>query len=75
MDVKIVATKSCSHCHALQHELEDIGIVCAVWFAEDHPDIVALHGIRHSPNLLVDDRVVFRGQSTPLELREFFGNQ
>ncbi|MBT9567201.1 MAG: thioredoxin family protein [Thiobacillus sp.] len=74
MDVKILATKACTHRQALQLELEEMGVACVVWFVEDHPDIVARHGIRHSPNLLVGDRVVFRGQPTPLELRDFFGN-
>lgn len=72
MDVKIVASKTCSHFQALQHELKDMGIVCEVLFVEDRPDLVALHSIRHSPNLVVDGEVVFRGQPTPLELREFF---
>lgn len=75
MDVKIVATHACSHCQALLHELRDMGIACEVWFVEDHPEIVALHGIRHSPNLLVDGKVVFRGQPSPLELRQLFGNR
>ncbi len=73
MNVKIVATKGCSHCLSLQHELMDMGVVCEVLFVEDHPDVVATHGIRHSPNILVNDEVVFRGQPSPHELRQFFG--
>ncbi|OZA22351.1 MAG: thioredoxin family protein [Hydrogenophilales bacterium 17-61-9] len=73
MNVKIVATKGCSHCLGLQHELRDMGVVCEVLFVEDHPDVVATHGIRHSPNILVNDKVVFRGQPSPRELRHFFG--
>lgn len=73
MNVKIVATKSCSHCLSLQHELRDIGIPFEVLFVEEHPDVVVAHGIRHSPNILVNDKVVFRGQPTPHELRDFFG--
>lgn len=72
MNVKIVATRSCSHCTSLQHELRDMGVSFEVLFVEEHPDLIATHGIRHSPNLLVDNRVVFRGQPTPLELRQFF---
>jgi len=72
MNVRIVATRTCSHCASLQHELRDIGIPFEVLYVEEHPDIVALHGIRHSPNLLVDDQVVFRGQPTALELRTYF---
>lgn len=73
MNVKIVATKSCSHSLNLQHELRDIGIPFEVLFVEEHPDMVVAHSIRHSPNILVNDEVVFRGQPTQHELRQFFG--
>ena len=72
MNVKIVATKSCSHSLNLQHELRDMNIPFEVLFVEDHPEVVAAHDIRHSPNILVDDKVIFRGQPTPHELRQFF---
>ena len=72
MNVKIIATKGCSHYLSLQHELRDMGILCEVLFVEDHPDVVATHGIRHSPNLLVNDEIVFRGQPSAHELRQLF---
>ena len=72
MNVKIVATKNCSHSAGLQHELRDIGIHFEVIFVEEHPDFAQAHGIRHSPNLLVNDEVIFRGQPTPHELRAYF---
>ena len=72
MDVKIVATKSCSHCLGLQHELRDIGIPFQIIFIEEHPNFARTHGIRHSSNLLVKDEVIFRGQPTPHELRAYF---
>ncbi|NDP49548.1 MAG: thioredoxin family protein [Sulfuriferula multivorans] len=73
MDVKIVATKVCSHYPGLLSELKDMGVMCEVLFVEEHPEIVELHVIRHSPNLMVNGKVVFRRQPTPLELRNFFG--
>ncbi len=72
MNVKIVATKSCSHRLDLQHELSEMGIPFEVLFVEEHPDVVATYSIRHSPNLLVNDEIVFRGQPSAHELREFF---
>jgi predicted thioredoxin/glutaredoxin len=72
MNVKIIATKNCSHYQSLQHELMDIGVSPEVLFVEEHPDLVATYSIRHSPNILVDEEVVFRGQPTPLELRQLF---
>ena len=38
VNVKIVATKSCSHCLSLQHELNVLGIPFEVLFVEEHPD-------------------------------------
>lgn len=73
MKVQILATRSCSHCTGLQHELRDIGIPFEVLYVEEYPDLVSAHGIRHSPNLLVNDKVVFRGQPTLHELRTLFG--
>lgn len=73
MKVQILVTKSCSHCASLQHELRDIGIPFDVIYVEEHPELVSAHGIRHSPNILVNDRVVFRGQPTLQELRTLFG--
>ncbi|MFH1494371.1 MAG: thioredoxin family protein [Pseudomonadota bacterium] len=75
MNVKIIATRSCSHCSGLQHELKEIGIPFEVLFVEEHPDVVVAHGIRHSPNLIVNEEVVFRGQPTLSELRQFFNKE
>jgi glutaredoxin len=72
MNVKIVATKSCSHCLGLQHELSELGIPFEVLFVEENPDVVVTYSIRHSPNLLVNDEIVFRGQPSVHELREYF---
>lgn len=74
MNVKIIATKSCSHRLSLRQELRDKGIPFEMLFVEGEPDMVMAHAIRHFPNLLVNDEGVFRGQPTPHELRrEFFG--
>lgn len=72
MNVKIIATKSCSHSPGLQRELSELGIPFEVLFVEEHPDVVGTYSIRHSPNLLVNDEIVFRGQPSVHELREFF---
>lgn len=72
MNVMIVATHNCSHYRNLEHELRDMGVVYEVLFVEDHPEIVQRYNIRHSPNLIVDDEVVFRRQPTEGELRAIF---
>jgi hypothetical protein len=72
MDVMIIATKACSHRQNLEKELECLHIPYRVCFVEDHADLVEKFSIRHSPNLIVDDEVVFRKQPTEVELHAFF---
>ena len=72
MNVRIIATRDCSHYHNLERELKDLGVVYEVLFVEDHPEIAQRYSIRHSPNLVVDDEVVFRRQPTDGELRALF---
>ncbi len=74
MNVFIIATKDCSHCTNLKHELYDLGIDCEVKFAEENPQLVEKYSIRHSPNLVVNDEVVFRRQPTEAELKELFSD-
>ncbi len=72
MDVKLIATKDCSHCKNLSKELEDLGIKHTVHFVEEEVELCQKLAIRHSPNLVVDDEVVFRRQPSKNELRELF---
>lgn len=72
MDVMILATKACTHCKDLEKELESLRISYRVCFVEDCADLVQKFNIRHSPNLIVDDEIVFRTQPTDVELHAFF---
>lgn len=72
MDVMIIATKACSHRKNLEKELESLQIPYRVYLVEEHTDLVEKFSIRHSPNLVVDDEVVFRKQPTEAELHAFF---
>lgn len=72
MDVMIIATKACTHRLDLEKELECLRIPYRVCLAEDCPDLVQKFGIRHSPNLIVDDEVMFRKQPTEVELHAYF---
>lgn len=69
MNVKIIATRLCNHRPNIEKELADLGVEYEVVYAEDNPDEVARYGIRHSPNIIVDDRVVCRGQPSEGELK------
>jgi len=48
MGTFIFATKGCSHCKNLKHELSELDIDCEVFHAKDHPDLVEMHQIRYS---------------------------
>ena len=72
MDVLILATKGCSHCKNFSRELNDIGIDHRVLYCDDEPALSEKFGIRHSPNLIVNDEVIFRRQPTEGELKEYF---
>ena len=68
----IIATKACTHHKNLEKELESLRIPYRLCFVEDRADLVQKFGIRHSPNLVVDDEVVFRKQPTEAELHTYF---
>jgi len=70
MDVMIIASRECTHCKNLARELDDLGVKYQVVYAEADPELVKKYNIRHSPNLIVDGEVKFRGQPTEHELRE-----
>lgn len=70
MNVMILATRNCSHYPNLSRELDDLGIGHEITFVEDRPKLAEQYAIRHSPNLLVDGKVVCRGQPSERQLRE-----
>ncbi len=73
MDVMIIASRECTHCKNLARELDDLGIPYQLVYVEAEPDMVKKYNIRHSPNLIVDGEVKFRGQPGEQELRECLG--
>lgn len=75
MDVMIIATKNCTHRLNLEKELECLHIPYRVYFVEECPDLVQKFSIRHSPNLIVDDEIIFRDQPTETELHAYFDNK
>ena len=74
MNVKIIASHGCKHRQLIEREFQDLGIAYEVLYVEEHPEVVARHDIRHSPNIMVDEEVVFRRQPSEGELRAFFDN-
>ena len=72
MDVMIIATKACTHRQNMEKELDRLRIKYRTCFVEDCADLVQKFSIRHSPNLVVDEEVVFRKQPTEVELHAYF---
>jgi glutaredoxin len=77
MDTLILATKGCSHGPMLERELQKINVNYRVQYIEDDPDDVIKYQIRNTPNLIVNDSIVFRGSpQKPLpsnvELKRYF---
>ena len=72
MEVMIVATKNCSHCVNLSKELKDLNVEHKIVYVEDEPALCKRMHIRHSPNLVIDNEVVFRKQPSEEELKTLF---
>lgn len=72
MNVKIMATRACTHRPNLEKELTELGVPYELLFVEDNPEAAARYVVRHSPTLIVDEQVVFHGQPSEHELRAFF---
>jgi len=72
MRVQLLVTKTDFCIPNLENELRDVGINYEIDYVEENPDLVAAHNIRHSPNIFVDGKLVFRRQPTERELKDFF---
>jgi len=69
MEIFIIATKNCSHYPNLVKQLAGFGHQCEVKFVEDNAELVAAHKIRSSPNLIIDNKVIFRSQPSDDQLQ------
>jgi predicted thioredoxin/glutaredoxin len=66
--VTLGVTKTCPHCQVLTKYFEEHGVPCKVKFIEEDPEFSQKHDLTRSPNVLVNDEVVYRGMPTPEEL-------
>jgi rhodanese-related sulfurtransferase/glutaredoxin len=57
MEIIIAATKTCPHRPSLENMLQDAWIPYKVHYFEDHPEIVEKYHLKHSPLLIVDEKV------------------
>jgi glutaredoxin len=61
MDVLIIATENCNHRPLVEERLKKMNIPYQVRFIDRHPDLVKKFGVSSSPNIIVDEEVIFRG--------------
>ncbi|NOX87472.1 MAG: thioredoxin family protein [Calditrichaeota bacterium] len=76
MEVIIIATKNCNHRPMLEKHLQALGISYEVQYIDENPELAQKFNVNQSPNLIVNDEVVFRPQPgkqlpSPTELENF----
>lgn len=72
MRVQLLVTKTDFNLPNLENEFKDLGIKYEVEYVEEQPELVATLNIRHSPNIIVDGRLVFQRQPSESELKAYF---
>jgi len=66
MEILILATKGCSHTSQLERRLKEMAVNYQLKYVEDDPEAMRKYQIRNSPNLIIDDKVVFRASPDAL---------
>ena len=72
MNVQLLVTKTDFSLTNLEAEFQNIGVDYHIEYIENHPELVKSMHIRHSPNILVDGKLVFRHQPSVQELTNYF---
>ena len=70
MNVRIIATEDCNHRPLVEERLKKMNIPYEVQYVDEHPELVKKFGAHSSPNIIVNDVVVFRAnheRSLPTE--------
>jgi hypothetical protein len=75
MKVQLLVTKNDFNLSNLENEFRNLGIAYQVDFVEEHPEMVSALNIRHSPNIIVDDELVFQRLPSESELKAYFSGR
>ena len=70
MNIKIAATKTCTHRPKLEEQLQDAGLQYELLYFEDHPELIETYKLKSSPLLIVDDKVVSVGMPEHSQITE-----
>ncbi|NLP58960.1 rhodanese-like domain-containing protein [Lutibacter sp. B1] len=57
MEILIAATKTCQHRPSLEKLLQTAWLPYKVIYFEDHPELIEKYQLKHSPSLIVDEKV------------------
>jgi len=74
MQVQLLVTKNDFNIPNLEKEFQDLDIQYRIDYVEDNPELVKALKLRHSPNILVDGKLVFQRQPSEQELKAFFAD-
>jgi rhodanese-related sulfurtransferase len=61
MEILIAATKDCQHRPILEKELQNADLPYTVKYFEEHPGLIEKYQFKHSPLLIVDEKVASIG--------------
>ena len=61
MNVLIIATENCNHRPLVEERLKKLNIPYQVRFIDSHPERVEKFEVSSSPNIIVDEEVIFSG--------------
>lgn len=61
MEILIAATKTCQHRPSLENILQDAWLPYKVQYFEDHPELLEKYHLKHSPLLIINEKVTSIG--------------
>jgi len=70
MDILIVATKTCQHRPMIEKELNRANLPYTVMYFEDYPELIEKYHSKHSPLLIVDEKVISRSVPETVQILE-----
>lgn len=73
MDILIVATKTCQHRPMVEQELQRANLPYTVKYFEDHPELIEKYQSKHSPLLIVGEKVIARSVPSTAQIQELKG--
>ncbi len=72
MNIQLLVTKTDFNKPNIENEFKNLGVNYNVEYVEDHPELVNMLNIRHSPNIIIDGELAFQRQPSVGELKEYF---